>query len=269
MMHSGFWYLLVIALEHTIWGFCCYKPLWETQWWKTHSPCSKAWSWGWKTPPTSFYTHHISTYRFKKVAGSYCSRVCNKGASLSRGEFDPADQEILWAFRHLGFTCRGPTIILKVFLESYHHQIFSFRLGRLGGKRMSNDLVFLRSRETYLESESETSSTRSLYPDLHSWGVSGHLEAFLIRAELPRVPGIQEGTTSFEDSVFGGVCLSISAWDFRRGLLLPRSIFWRSLDSFGVFLQWGRIIEGFSYLLERGIFQTEELGIHMDQIYLP
>ena len=41
MRHSGFWYFFVDSLDHTIWGFCCYKPLWITQWWKTHSPCSK------------------------------------------------------------------------------------------------------------------------------------------------------------------------------------------------------------------------------------
>jgi hypothetical protein len=95
------------------------------------------------------------------------------------------------------------------------------------------------------------------------------LEVSFIRAELSRVLGIQEGANSFEDSVFGGVFLSLSARDFRRGLLSLGSIIWQSLDSFGVFLQLGRIIKGFSYQLECGIFQTEELGIHTTQIDLP
>jgi hypothetical protein len=37
-----------------------------------------------------------------------------------------------------------------------------------------------------------------------------HLEAFPIRVKLPRVPGIQEGTASVEDSEFGGVYLGRS-----------------------------------------------------------
>jgi hypothetical protein len=42
--------------------------------------------------------------------------------------------------------------------------------------------------------------------------------------------------------------------------LSARSSSWQSLGSFGVFLQLGRVIEGFSLLLERGIFQLEELA---------
>ena len=121
--------------------------------------CSTAWSRGWKTPPTPFYTQHTSTYRFRKATGPYCSWVSSKGASSSKEGFDPADQESLWSFLHLGFTCRASTIILRFFPESYHHWIFSFRLGRLGGKRTSCDSVFLRSREIYLEFGSETSHT--------------------------------------------------------------------------------------------------------------
>jgi hypothetical protein len=35
------------------------------------------------------------------------------------------------------------------------------------------------------------------------------LEAFLIRAESPRVPGIKEGAASVEDSEFGGFALGV------------------------------------------------------------
>ena len=70
----------------------------------------------------------------------------------------------------------------------------------------------------------------------------------------------QEGTTSLEDLVFGGFIHSISAWDFRRGILSPRYIIQLSLDSFGGFLQLGQIIEGFSLLLERG-FSNWGFGI--------
>jgi hypothetical protein len=39
-----------------------------------------------------------------------------------------------------------------------------------------------------------------------------------------------------------------------RGILSPRYIIRPSLDSFGGFLQLGRIIEGFSVLLECGLY---------------
>jgi hypothetical protein len=74
-------------------------------------------------------------------------------------------------------------------------------------RRTSHHFVFLRSREIRLRSGSETSPTGLSWPDLHSGRVSEHLEAFLIRAESPRVSAIQEGAVSVEDSEFGGVCL--------------------------------------------------------------
>ena len=77
-------------------------------------------------------------------------------------------------------------------------------------KGTSYDSVNLRSRELHPESKPETSPTGFSQFDLHSWGVSRHLEAFLIRVELPRVPGIQEGASSVEESQFGGVCLGRS-----------------------------------------------------------
>jgi len=81
----------------------------------------------------------------------------------------------------------------------------------LEAKEASYDLVNLRSRELHLESEPETSPTEFSQPNLHSWGVSGHLKAFLIKSKLPRVLGIQEGVASVEDSEFGGVFLGHSA----------------------------------------------------------
>jgi len=48
-----------------------------------------------------------------------------------------------------------------------------------------------------------------------------------------------------------------------RGILSPQSIILPILDSFGGFLQLGRIIEGFSLLLERG-FSSWGFGIAYD-----
>ena len=55
--HYSFWFWISIC--YCSWAFSLgvllYKPLWATQWWNIHSPCSTAWSRGWKTPP-----HHSS-----------------------------------------------------------------------------------------------------------------------------------------------------------------------------------------------------------------
>jgi hypothetical protein len=132
-MHSGFGILLVIALEHSVWGFCCTNPCEQLS---GEIPTHLVPQLG-LGDERLLHTILLSTYfhlALQKIAGSYCSCVSSRGAPSSREGFDPAYQESLWPFQHLGFICRGTTIILRVFLESYHHQIFSFRLGCLGGK---------------------------------------------------------------------------------------------------------------------------------------
>ena len=44
------WIFLVIALSIQFGGLL-QKPLWATQWWNIHSPCSTSWSRGWNIPP--------------------------------------------------------------------------------------------------------------------------------------------------------------------------------------------------------------------------
>ena len=53
---------------------------------------------------------------------------------------------------------------------------------------------------------------------------------------------IQEGTTSFEDSTFGGASLGISVGDSRMGFYSSRSTILQGLASFGGFQQLGRNI---------------------------
>ena len=76
---------------------------------------------------------------------------------------------------------------------------------------MSHYSLFLRSREIYSRSGSETSPTGFPYPDIHSRRVSHHLEASFFRDKLSRVSSIQEGATPLANSVFGGVGISSSA----------------------------------------------------------
>jgi hypothetical protein len=61
-------------------------------------------------------------------------------------------------------------------------------------------------------------------------------------AEILGFDSIQEGTTSLEDSTFGGATLGISARNFRRGFYSPRSIILQDLVSFGGFQQLGQNI---------------------------
>ena len=157
MIHSGFWYLLVIALEHTVWGFCCYKPLWATQWWKIHSPCSKAWSRGWKTPPTPFYLITYPPIDSEKQQGRTVQEfparahhhLKESSIQLIRRDVGHSNtwvllagaQPSLWGFLWRGIIIRSSATVWDDF----------------EARRTSCDSKFLRSREIYLESGSETS----------------------------------------------------------------------------------------------------------------
>jgi hypothetical protein len=112
----------------------------------------------------------------------------------------------------------------------------------------------------HFRSDPETLPSDLQCPDLYSWRVSEHLEASFSRAELSRVSVIQWGAP-FSGN-FRSTEIERDLGDSAPGLFLPSpdlsvGIFIRVI---GHFWQQGRVIEGFSLLLERGILQLESLA---------
>jgi hypothetical protein len=77
------------------------------------------------------------------------------------------------------------------------------------GRRYSDSELFGLDG-LYFRSDIETSPRGLHCPNLSLWGVSGHLEASFIRAEILGFDSIKEGATLLVDSTFGGASLGIS-----------------------------------------------------------
>jgi hypothetical protein len=115
--------VFAIALEHSVWGFCCTNPCEQLSGEISTHLVPQLGLGDERLLHTILFSSSPSSA--SEVSRPYCSCDSSKGAPSSRGRFDPAYPEGLGPFRHLGFVCRGKTISLRAFLEGYHHHIFS------------------------------------------------------------------------------------------------------------------------------------------------